>query len=313
MLLDISGNTFFGLNRTIPTVTYNPKQIFGNDLYCWIDTTDYRTLYATRTGTTNISPIGSSVINRMEDLSNNFIGSSHSSPDNPNSRTFFPFSGNTAQVNNVMIYSSSQTIANVWCGQTIDTNKGRFKASTLFIHTGLTSNPRNLIGKANSAATVCSFVNIPQAALSTGAFMGLVIGPGFNTSLGMTLVGNSSSLQFLTVSSSYTGTVSRFAINVAPLFNNNFMSLFTVTGNSYYVYINDRLITSGTMTNYNYPLTTSTAQHIFFDCYIGGFPTENSNGLVTYESFIVDNYTTPQQVNLINNYFKIKYKDRRAL
>jgi hypothetical protein len=75
-------------------------------------------------------------------------------------------------------------------------------------------------------------------------------------------------------------------------------------------------MTSGTMTNYNYPLTITTdttSAWIFFDATQGSFPVENNNGGITYESFIVDNYTTPQQVNLINNYFKVKYKDRRGL
>ena len=314
MLTDISGNTFSLLSNesskfNIPTITYNPKQLFGNDLFCWVDSTDYRALYTTTAGTTNISPTGNSVVNRMEDLAGTFTGSN-------NSRKFYHFAGTVVSP----VELSANSTSNVWCGQTLDTNRGKLSYNTRqwYGHGGNfeTSNPLNQLGKSKSAATVCFFGIVNGTGPGgTAQALGLSIA-NFSNGLifGTRMTGLQTYLDFNVVNSSYTNSNTVFRYNnFINYFNRNIMVLFTVTGNTFYAYINNDLISSGTMTNYNYPFTSTSFNNPWHIAYNTGFglSPQALNLQATYESFIVDNYTTQQQVNLIYNYFRVKYKDRR--
>lgn len=60
MFLDINGNTFSTLGNTnkVPTLTYNPLQLFGSDLKLWVDFTDKSTLFTDTACTTNVTVYG---------------------------------------------------------------------------------------------------------------------------------------------------------------------------------------------------------------------------------------------------------------
>ena len=54
-MLDISGNTFTSLRNTIPTVIYQPQQIFGTGLTIWYDFNDRTVLFTNTAATINVS------------------------------------------------------------------------------------------------------------------------------------------------------------------------------------------------------------------------------------------------------------------
>ena len=60
MFLDINGNTFstLGNSNQVPAFDLNPRQIFGNDLFLWIDFSDPRTLFTDTGLTTNVTAYG---------------------------------------------------------------------------------------------------------------------------------------------------------------------------------------------------------------------------------------------------------------
>jgi hypothetical protein len=63
MLLDISGNTFLSLGNTaLPTVIYNPQQIFGTGLTLWYDFSDKSVLFTNTAATINVQNDGDPVM-----------------------------------------------------------------------------------------------------------------------------------------------------------------------------------------------------------------------------------------------------------
>ena len=60
MFLDINGNTFSTLGNTnkVPAFDLNPRQIYGNDLFLWVDFSDSRSLFTDTGLTTNVTTYG---------------------------------------------------------------------------------------------------------------------------------------------------------------------------------------------------------------------------------------------------------------
>jgi hypothetical protein len=101
---------------------------------------------------------------------------------------------------------------------------------------------------------------------------------------------------------------------MTPYLNSYQMFLFTITGNSYYWYMNNELFDSGTIgvgivaPNLFYPFTGFTASTgNYFS--IEGISQGNTN---TCEGFIASEYTTSEQVSLLNDYFITKFKNKKG-
>jgi hypothetical protein len=109
----------------------------------------------------------------------------------------------------------------------------------------------------------------------------------------------------------YVNQIKQTTINATPYVTKTSMFLGTITGNTFYVYIDDKLITSGTMTGAVYPISGNTN--------IGGYFLDSSQaGSIqgsqgkTHEGFISHSYTTPEQVKLLYNYFTTKFRNKRG-
>jgi len=90
------------------------------------------------------------------------------------------------------------------------------------------------------------------------------------------------------------------------------MWLFTITGSNYYWYMNGDLFDSGPLgagivaPNLFYPFTGSTAS-------TGNYLSIDGGAQGNYnpcELFIASEYTPPEQVKLLYNYFIVKFKNK---
>ena len=304
MLLDISGNTFSTLGPSVPTRLIGPRELFGDSLLVHVDTSDYRNLFTTATGSTNVSLTGQSQVKRIDDISGK--GSK-----------FYYFTGATSLESTIINGSTIQetftsTTINQYSGSSFDTNKGVFgidsgiplvNQSTNIVMTSPFS-VRNDIAP-QSAATVCSYFTYLNNMTSTFN-LGLSRQYQFNNNFGFLFTTTGTFLQFHVKASS------RFQLTPTPFIGKTIMLLGTITGNSYSIYINNNLITSGTMTGSIYPLTAQTAEAS------GGFLldtlqnplTINTTCSKTHEAFISSSYTTPEQAKLLYNYFITKFKNK---
>jgi hypothetical protein len=299
----------------VPTVTYNPKQIYNN-LFCWVDATDYRNLYTTTTGTTNVSPTatGFTVVNRLEDMAN------YPATAGTGNRKFYNWSGGGAiglredysNINNL----SANSAYNRWYGG-LDTNKGSFlNGQTTFIGHPLNMlNPRNHLAP-NSAVTLCNYGVIYGTTAGGSGVFGLNYGfYNAGSALGISVNVFTSNLQGQIINSTQNGSRVIFSVPGTQYFGKTIMTLFTVSGNLFSFYINNTLITSSTYSTPTYPISASSFDMTFsypmlcIDSIIGLNPFFSNS--FTLEGFIANDYTSPQQVDLLYNYFRIKFKDRR--
>jgi hypothetical protein len=290
MLLDISGNTFSTLGPSVPTRLIGPRELFGDSLQVHVDTTDYRNLFTTNTGSTNVSLTGQSQVKRIEDISGK-------------GRKFYYFSGSAngnafESLSFLAPESFTSTTINQFSGSSFDTNKG-------VLYNGQFCSPLNptFVTAPQSAATVCFYGWYGGSQANQ-----YVIGLGRSYSFSFALFGfethNSNIFRF------YTNSVLRFTGNSTPYVNKNIMLLGTISGNSYSIYINDNLISSGTMTGSLYPISASAGNS-------GGYALDADQSTywfagnsTTIESFISHSYTTPEQAKLLYNYFITKFKNK---
>jgi len=325
MLTDISGNTFSSLGNpqsNVPTVTYNPKQLYGNDLFIWVDLTDWRNMYNSGSGTTNISSIGCvpatsatqptnhTIIRRMEDMAGNFTGSN-------GSRKFYPLPNNLgASAPGPYVADSDLTGAtqNLFLNNQWDTNKGIISGTSVMNlnHWFNMNNPINFLA-TKSALTICSYCWIPTA-------MGVVtynIGMGINQYLSLNYLGfrgeaSSNVTTFYTQTSGSTA-FSIFSSNIIMNRYGGKINMLTgvICGNTYSIYCNTDLITSGTInTNMIFPFSGNSSVLIGSSLY--GFTSAHPVVRPYYEAFIANSYTSPQQINLLYDYFRVKFKDRQG-
>jgi hypothetical protein len=305
MLLDISGNTFSTLGNSVPTRLFGPRELFGDSLLVHVDTTDYRNLFTTATGSTNVSLTGRSQVKRIDDISGK-------------GRKFYYFTGQTALESTIITGSPFQetftsTTFNQFTGSTFDTNKGVFGIDTGAIAGGNFTNNITMVSPFSStrniapesAATACSYLTYFGA---SNALLGIGVGVGYSGTLPFGFVSQSNAPN--NIIGFYVKSVNRFSFFTNPYLNKTIMLLGTISGNSYSIYVNNILITSGTMTGSIYPLSGAAAA--------GGFtldtqanPGGPTNSLTkTHEGFISSTYTTPEQVNLLYNYFITKFKNK---
>jgi hypothetical protein len=323
---------------TLPTVTYNPKQLYGNDLYVWVDLTDWRTMYNTVTGNTNIPSTGCvpltgssdtnpnhTNIRRLEDMAGTFTGSN-------NSRKFYAYfnasiGGPTPSTALPVSNTSSMTgTTQLFANNVLDTNKGFYSGSTYFTHTPDFTNTINFLAP-NSAVTICMYM--PQnVAGSTPS--GQLIGLGFSYYLagwfGFFTFGGSSPLAGLLIP---TGNTSGGVQNVARVgattaitasvanggyFGKTIMLTGVICGSTWSIYINNELNSTGIVPpQVKYPFTTTTSagglgfsQNWAFSSLPGA---TNLTNRKIWEGFIANSYTSPQQINLLYDYFRVKFKD----
>jgi hypothetical protein len=291
MLLDISGNTFSTLGNTVPTVIYTPPQILGTGIICWVDCTNYRNFYTSVSGSTNVST-SSPITLRLEDISGQ-------------NRKFYSYTGlTTLEAQTPPSYSTTSSTVNIFSANTIDTNKGGTQYGT----TNLTSPAnrslsRNFIAP-NSAATVCSY-NWWEGQTNATYQLGF----GMQYFLNLSWFGFNNIINTQNISFSIAG-VSQFTFNGTPYINKTNMFLGTISGRTYYVYINNKLISSGTITSgITYPISGANAEGGFQIATTQGFAPSSSNSVV-FEGFISNSYTSPEQTNLLYNYFNVKYRGR---
>jgi hypothetical protein len=295
MLLDISGNTFSSLGSSVPTILVGPRQIYGDSLQVHVDTTDYRNMFSTATGSTNVSLTGQTQVKRIDDISGK-------------GRKFYYFTG-VSSVEGVTINGSTiqetftSTTVNQFSGSSFDTNKGVFGIGTTNSSIVMISPLINTFVTApDSAATLCFYsywggqsAGAPVFGLSRGYSLNPVFYFGQNN--------NSTILNF------YVKNVSRFTFNISAYAQKTSLFLATITGNTYYFYINDTFISSGTMTSGVYPITgVNSSGGYFIDCALASTP--QFSGTKTHEGFISHSYTTPEQVKLLYNYFTTKFKNK---
>lgn len=341
MLTDISGNTFSALGPTstnvLPTVTYNPKQLYGNDLYVWIDMTDWRNMYNSSTGSTNIpstgcipatsatDPSNHTSVRRMEDMAGNFIGNTVGFTGNTFARKFYRFPGNISGNSSPSSDSLVTGATNLFNNNQIDTNKGYFSgtaASVMLVHNPELANSINWLAP-NSAVTVCSY--FPQT--NTG-FSTSLAGIGFDYStikwFGF-FQSNSSTLSFgIPVPNFSTGQPSSTTITVATggifsalTLNTTIMLTSVICGRTADFYLNTTLLTSVTIpAAVIYPFSANVvstfSQGGLQICAGDGNSSLRSHTTArsVWEAFIANSYTSPQQINLLYNYFRVKFKDR---
>jgi hypothetical protein len=303
MLLDISGNTFSSLGSSVPTRLIGPREIYGDSLQVHVDTTDYRNMFSTATGSTNVSPTGKTHVKRIDDISGK-------------GRKFYYFTGTSGIDGSYTINGTSfqetftSTTLNQFSGSSFDTNKGVFGIDSYGTFGGSNINMLSTLSYTaltapDSAATVCSYAywNTPiNAALTLGLVRQYYL---LNSLIGFSNGNNTNVISFNVKQ------VTRFTFNATPYLNRTSMFLGTITGNTYYVYVNDTLITSGTMTGTVYPISGNLTNNI------GGYFLDSSQALSTngtlsktHEGFISHSYTTPEQVKLLYNYFTTKFKNK---
>jgi hypothetical protein len=337
MLLDISGNSFTSLGATsinlLPTVTYNPKQLYGNDLYVWVDMTDWRTMYNTTTGNTNISSTGCVAltgssdtnpnhtnVRRLEDLACNFTGSN-------NSRKFYtwPQNAGLANINRSSALPADSGVTgttNLFINNQIDTNKGFFSGFTFFAHPIQVNSPIDFLAP-NSAVTICSYM--PSNVLNPGSGNASIVGLSIsyylnNTWFGFANAANSPFTDFIIpTGSSQSFTRIRITSGITSsgdFFGKTIMLTGVICGRTWDVYINNKLISSGTLpSQVTYPFSAAPlieAPKILMSASIdlAGIAIKNTTPRSIWEGFIANSYTSPQQINLLYDYFRVKFKDR---
>ena len=313
---------------TLPTVTYNPKQIYGNDLYVWVNMTDWRNMYNSQTGSTNIpstgyvpatsatAPSNHTSVRRMEDMAGNFTGSN-------SSRKFYSIS----TLSDAIIPDSNVTgtsyFSNVFNNNQLDSNKGFFSGtsieSTNLRHVVNLTQPINFLA-TNSTLTICNYMYMSYGGTPVGNNYSLGITfPRFVTTpwLGFGGFSNSFNLSFYLPSSSTSNSVNMWSNNWPTSYtqynNKTIMLTAVISGRGYDIYANNVLLTSGTIpTAVTYPFSAAGTTYqigIGHQPAFGGF---YQSSRPIWEGFIANSYTSPQQINLLYDYFRVKFKDRQG-
>jgi hypothetical protein len=303
-------------NLSIPTRLFGPRELYGSKIITHFDTTDYKNYSLTTLTYVPIPQTGRTVIQAMFDIS-------------PQRRRY-NYTDTASQALNISESSNawvriSATSVNQFSGSSFDTNKGTLgvggaNASSLIELFTPFSGTRDIA--PNSAVTIgfYSFLNqIIPVHVGIGPNRGAaapsqVLNFGFTyTGTSATNTQNSAAFFARTGTTNTSVRVSNIK-SMTPYINSYQMFLFTITGNSYYWYMNNELFDSGTIgvgivaPNLFYPFTGFTASTgNYFS--IEGILQGNTN---TCEGFIASEYTTSEQVALLNDYFITKFKNKRG-
>jgi hypothetical protein len=192
---------------------------------------------------------------------------------------------------------------NQFSGSSFDTNKGVFGIGTNSNSITMISPLINTVATApQSAATLC-FYGYWNGQIAGSPVLGLNRAYSFQGLFGFGQSTSSDIVNF-TIKN-----VSQFSFNGLIYAQKTSMFLATITGNTLNVYANNTLLTSRTMTGAIYPITgANNAGGYFLDCSLGSNPAFSA--FKTHEGFISHSYTTPEQVNLLYNYFTTKFKNK---
>jgi hypothetical protein len=305
MITDINGNMFSNLGNNSPVRTFGPKELFGSNIEIHVDATNPRDIFSDTGGTINVNTTGTTVINRLNDISGN-------------NRHFYNYSG-TAQSQANAIYNLTSG-SSVFSANTLDTNKGKvLRDPNINAAVGLLSPMSPGVGGAvgsytiapTSSLTVCTYINVtsnPQAggfANQFGINYTSSIGT-YNFSLGQESNGGTSLVAWLK-NTPYT-----ILNNMTQYFGSYNMYTLTLSGYNFSVYINNTFITSrtvtspstfyplGSITNFNYNSFVFNA--MMFSTGINKLPYSVA------ESFITRECASPEKIALLYEYFRRKYK-----
>lgn len=301
-------------NLSIPTRLFGPRELYGSKIITHFDTTDYKNYSLTTLTYVPIPQTGLTVIQSMFDIS-------------PQRRrynyTIDAVIGTISESSDTWVRISATSI-NQFSGSSFDTNKGTLgvggtaASSLIELYTPF-SGSRDIA--PNSAVTIgfYSFLNAPITNhIGIGPYRGAVT-PTLITrvlNFGFTYTGTANNNAAFFARTGTTNTSVRVSNikSMTPYINSYQMFLFTVTGNSYYWYMNNELFDSGTIgvgivaPNLFYPFTGFTASTgNYFS--IEGILQGNTN---TCEGFIASEYTTSEQVKLLNDYFITKFKNKKG-
>jgi hypothetical protein len=272
MFSDINGNTFstLGNNNVLPTMDYNPQQIYGNNLLLWVDFTDKTTLFTDTGLTTNVVNNGDYI-----------RGIRDKSLRRTSLRLSNPISASTDyQYTSLTQYNTKSGIIRS-AAQTLTYNGGFLHSASNF-----------LSANANySVHLVCRLQgNNATAGIYTQAFINntLFIN-GTNISIQNGAAGFTNILTTNPLTSHYILSVSLdFGIDTYETFNNNRYQ---------------PIISSTTAMNYagNLPITLFTR--------FGTAPSFASvvQGFYCQEIFFVSGTSTTQQLNFAHQYLRLKY------
>jgi len=298
------------IESTIPTRLFGPRELFGSSLLTHVDTMDYKNFSTDRFNKVNPPNTGETVIQSIFDIS-------------PYGRRYNLLSAYTNVTETATTWTTTiplTTTTQGFSASSFDTNKGTYpRADSYSIgqgHNQFTTpmaspyaNFRNLA--PNSAFTLCNWISHQGSQTNADASMGIGIS-SFNQAtyiLGLDVPQlNYGGNMLLTVKGV------RQAPRYLPTVNNALttMHLITVTGYNYYWYTNNVLYSSGTITGVTlYPFTTTGSTFFYLNSVpLITFVWGNNPIARTLEGFYATEYTTPEQVNLLYNYFIIKTKNK---
>lgn len=302
------------INRSsIPIRLVGPRELYGSSLITHFDATDYKNYSLSTLTYVPIPQTGSTLVAAAFDTS--FTRRRYNTVSN------VAFTINITEANNTWIGNPTAGI-NVFTGSSFDTNKGslgngnQFATTAIGLFTPYSGN-NNLA--PNSAVTLGFYGflnanNLNHPGFGPQRFQNAI---GINNSIfGFSYTGNSGSANNNVAFYGKTGTTVNVQMsnikNVASYVLKHSMWLFTITGSNYYWYMNGVLFDSGPLgagivaPNLFYPFTGSTAStgnYLSIDGGING----NYNPC---EFFIASEYTPPEQVKLLNDYFIVKFKNK---
>ena len=307
-MLDLNRNIKVTVgNLSIPTRLFGPRELFGRSLITHFDATDYKNYSLSALTYVPIPQTGLTLAPAAYDTS-----------FNRRRYNYATLPGNSTEANNLWVGYPTGNF-NYFTGSTFDTNKGSLgyyqQGATMAIQLYTPYSGNNNLAP-NSAVTLgfYSFLNPTQTNHIGFGPTRFQIGNSLgNNIFGFSYTSNTGNRAAFYGKTGTTGNVRiSNAIDITTYTLKHNMFLFTITGSNYYWYINNNLIDSGTLgagivsPNLFYPFTGSTSaigNFLSMDGAIQG----NSNPC---EFFIASEYTLPEQVNLLYDYFIIKFKNK---
>jgi hypothetical protein len=294
-------------NLSLPIRTFGPRELYGSKLLTHVDTMDYKNFSTDIFNKVNPPNTGETIIQSIFDIS-------------PYARRYnIPSALTTSETGTTWITTVALTSTTQgFSASSFDTNKGTFpRYDSFFNGQGMSREAMLLTPYAgfrnlapNSGFTLCSWVASQGGGTNANFTIGMgVYARGVGNLFNLfqpTTFGSNVFLYVNTVqqNASYTLTASNAKTT---------MHLITVTGYNYYWYIDNILYSSGTITGTTlYPFTSSSSQRHF---YVNGVPSISFQGIGgglarTLEGFFASEYTTPEQVQLLYDYFNIKTKNK---
>jgi hypothetical protein len=290
MITDINGNMFSNLGNNASVRTFGPKELFGSNLEIHVDYSNPRDIFSDTGGTINVSASGTTVINRVNDISGK-------------NRHFYNYGSSPTTATTPTIAISG---ASVFSGNTLDTNKGKILRDPNTANAiGLQVPNSNYTIAPTSSLTLCTYVNVSSFSYGGGIsnLFGINYAPyGAYPHVG---IGQSNNTNFVIYLKAVQYTI---LTNMTQYYNSYRMYTLTLSGYNYSVYIDNNLISSGTVSS---PAT-------FYPLSLVGIYSLNNflavPGLYKIpfpvaESFLTREYASPEKISLLYEYFRRKYKN----